>query len=244
MTSHPFAPHRPVPQHLLSHRLVPATIAALLCLGSIGVIQSRSYALDGPLSQVPENSSEQEAGRGLGPDQGQGRGLDQGERRGDRPGGHHPRLDLAGAAATLGTTEAALKEALGVAEPPRPNFASAASQLGISEAQLYQAMGIPLDAETGEPLPPQTRPDLNAAAGQLGITRDQLIEALGLPLGPPPRPDFAAAARQLGVTEAQLIEALGVPPHPGASQGQHQRPEGPGQSDRHQSHRQHSDRQQ
>jgi len=178
MTFHPVAPHRPVSQHLLSHRLVPATIAALLCLGSIGVIQSRSYALDGPLSQVPENSSEQKAGRGLGPDQGQGRGLDQGERRGDRPGGHHPRLDLAGAAATLGTTEAALQE------------------------------------------------------------------ALGLPLGPPPRPDFAAAARQLGVTEAQLIEALGVPPHPGASQGQHQRPEGPGQSDRHQSHRQHSDRQQ
>lgn len=48
--------------------------------------------------------------------------------------------DLAAAAAKLGITEQALRDALG---PPPPDFAAAAAKLGITEAALREALGVP-----------------------------------------------------------------------------------------------------
>lgn len=101
--------------------------------------------------------------------------------------GQRPRLDIRGAAATLGITEEQLVNALGMPpRPPRPDFAAAAQKLGVSEADLKAALGVPANPPSTPPTPGQR----------------------------PPRPDFQAAAAKLGVTEAQLIEALGVPPRP------------------------------
>ena len=141
----------------------------------------------------------------------------------------HHRIDFAAAATQLGTTEAALKEALGVpAQPPegtrpaRPSLEEAATQLGVTKDQLTQALGITIDAQTGQPSRPRTRPDLQAAATQLGVTEDQLKTALGMPERSPTegaqgrhhRFDIAGAATKLGVTEDQLIQALGIPARP------------------------------
>lgn len=135
-----------------------------------------------------------------------------------------PRPDFAAAAETLGTTEEALIDALGLPEAPPareprehkegegPDLAAAASALGISEDALMAALGDP----------EQGRPDLAAAAATLGITEEALVDALGMPErgageGPqhdgnqPPQIDFAAAAEILGVTEEALIAALGIP---------------------------------
>ncbi len=101
--------------------------------------------------------------------------------------GQRPRLDIKGAATTLGITEEQLVNALGIPpRRPRPDFAAAAQKLGVSEADLKAALGVPTN-------PPSTPP----APGQR-----------------PPRPDFKAAAEKLGVTEEQLINALGIPPRP------------------------------
>jgi hypothetical protein len=152
------------------------------------------------------------------------------------------RIDFSAAAAQLGTTEAELKEALGVpARPPegdrpenrpenrpegsrpaRPSFQEAATQLGVSEEQLTQALGLTIDPQTGEPSRPRNRPDLQAAATELGVTKEQLKAALGMPDRPPTegpqgrrgRLDIAGAATKLGVTEDQLIQALGIPARP------------------------------
>jgi len=154
-----------------------------------------------------------------------------GDRRGDGP----PRLDIAAAAQSLGVTEDALIEALGLpergpqdgprqgprredAERQPPDLAAAAEILGVSEQALRDALGDPS----------QGPPDLAAAAGALGITEEALREALGLPDGVPgdghdpgdrgerrlaqrpPRLDFAAAAETLGVSVEALMDALGV----------------------------------
>jgi hypothetical protein len=101
--------------------------------------------------------------------------------------GQRPRLDIKGAAATLGITEEQLVNALGIPpRPPRPDFAAAAQKLGVSEADLKAALGVPANPPTTPPTPGQR----------------------------PPRPDFKAAAEKLGVTEEQLINALGIPPRP------------------------------
>ena len=144
-----------------------------------------------------------------------------------------PRLDIVGAAETLGVTEEALIAALGLPEKgpggpggqerptgPRPDLAAVAESLGVTEDALKDALGAPV----------QGAPDLAAAAAALGITEEALIEALGFPGkgarggpvqgGPgqgrqqregPPKIDFAAAAEILGITEAELIAALGLP---------------------------------
>lgn len=101
--------------------------------------------------------------------------------------GQRPRLDIKGAAATLGITEQQLVDALGIPpHPPRPDFTAAAQKLGVSEADLKAALLVPTN-------PPSTPPT---------------------PGERPPRPDFQAAAAKLGVTEEQLINALGIPPRP------------------------------
>lgn len=194
--------------------LVPAACALLI--GAIGAprtaagIASASLSNAAPSSQLlaqnsaPNNSQPQQ----------------------QRQGKPRHRIDFAAAAAKLGTTEAALKEALGVpAQPPerpRPNLQAAASQLGVSEEQLRQALGITLDPQTGQPTRPRTRPNLQAAAAQLNVTEAQLRTALGFPMdgSRPKRPqlNISGAAAKLGVTEAQLIEALGIPPRPPGEQ--------------------------
>jgi hypothetical protein len=136
-----------------------------------------------------------------------------------------PRLDIAGAAVTLGVSEEALIDALGLPEAPpndgqrpeqgerpRPDLATAAETLGITEADLQAALGEPGAGH----------PDLATVASSLGITEDTLVEALGLPAGPPergagqpnhsrPELDLATAAQTLGVSEQALIDALGLP---------------------------------
>lgn len=97
--------------------------------------------------------------------------------------GQRPRLDIPGAATTLGITEEQLVNALGMPpRPPRPDFAAAAQKLGVSEADLKAALGVPATPPAPGEHPP--RPDFQAAAAKLGVTEAQLIEALGVP----PRP--------------------------------------------------------
>ncbi|MBD2234498.1 hypothetical protein [Phormidium tenue] len=110
---------------------------------------------------------------------------------------------LANAAADLGVSEAALREALGLpAEPPpRPDLAAAAAtELGVSETELREALRSGRDGDRGQ--------RLATAATQLGVTEAALKAALGLPAEPPARPDLAAAAAELGVSETDLQEAL------------------------------------
>jgi len=145
---------------------------------------------------------------------------------GGRPeeGDKRPRLDIAAAAVTLGTTEEALIAALGLPDAPpergsreqvkaeRPDLAAAAATLGITEDALLAVLGEP----------GQGHPDLAAIALALGVTEDALIDALGIHEGGsgpqheqdghhPPQIDFAGAAETLGVTEEALIAALGLP---------------------------------
>ena len=54
-----------------------------------------------------------------------------------------PHIDLAAAAAQLGVTEKALRNALGDPRQGPPDFAAAAAQLGITEQALIAALGIP-----------------------------------------------------------------------------------------------------
>lgn len=59
---------------------------------------------------------------------------------GQRPSGQGGQPDLSQAAAQLGVSEDALRDALG---GPPPNFAQAAAKLGISEEQLQSVMPPP-----------------------------------------------------------------------------------------------------
>jgi hypothetical protein len=61
----------------------------------------------------------------------------------DGAGGPGQRPDLAAAAAQLGVTEVALREALGEPGQGPPPSGPAAQQLGVSEAQLREALGVP-----------------------------------------------------------------------------------------------------
>ncbi|HIK56365.1 MAG TPA: hypothetical protein IGS37_14535 [Synechococcales cyanobacterium M55_K2018_004] len=154
-----------------------------------------------------------------------------GQREGRGPG--HRRIDFAAAAARLGTTEANLRQALGLpaqplAEGDRPNrgarmterLQQAAAQLNVSEERLRQALGITLDPQTGQLVRPTTRPNLQTAAAQLGVTEEQLRNALGRPGGERhgegrrPRLDIRGAATRLGLTEQQLLDALGIQRRP------------------------------
>jgi hypothetical protein len=67
--------------------------------------------------------------------------LGQGGQGGQRGG--PPRIDFTSAAAELGVTEQALREALGDPSQGRPDFAATAQQLGITESELVAALGIP-----------------------------------------------------------------------------------------------------
>jgi hypothetical protein len=103
--------------------------------------------------------------------------------------GEHQQPDLAAAAAKLGISEDALKDALGDPQQGPPDSAAAAATLGISEEALIEALGLP----EGGPGGPGER------------------------MGPGPGPncpkpiDFAATAKVLGRTEAELLAALGLP---------------------------------
>ncbi len=70
-----------------------------------------------------------------------------------QPGG--PYLDLTSAAAKLGVTEEALRDALGDRSEGRANSAAAANQLGVTEEELVAALGV---------LPPEGHPAGNAPA--------------------------------------------------------------------------------
>jgi hypothetical protein len=63
-----------------------------------------------------------------------------------RPPGPGRRPDLAAAAARLGVSEQALREALG---PPPPDLATAAARLGITEGALIEALGLPPGGRPG-----------------------------------------------------------------------------------------------
>jgi len=65
----------------------------------------------------------------------------QGSQQGQQgPNGGRPQIDFAAAAAELGVSEQALRQALG---PPPPDFTAAAAQLGVTEQALIAALGIP-----------------------------------------------------------------------------------------------------
>lgn len=137
---------------------------------------------------------------------------------GHRRGRGHHRLDLEAAAAELGTTQVALREALGLPdreerrERGRERFTSAAAALGVTEAQLRDALGVTLDGQ-GRPQRPQTRPDLAAVASELDVTEAELRAAFGFGeggRGRRPRLDIAGAAEQFGVSEAELRQVLGL----------------------------------
>ncbi len=68
----------------------------------------------------------------------------------------HP--DLAAAAAQLGISEEALREALGDPRQGPPDFAAAAQQLGITEEELIAALGVPPAGQPPTRQPPQNRP--------------------------------------------------------------------------------------
>ncbi|NJR65193.1 MAG: hypothetical protein HC772_07505 [Leptolyngbyaceae cyanobacterium CRU_2_3] len=196
---------------------------SLLIIGATGCAVSAKTTAS-PANLVAQNSSQDLA-----------QNSSQQQPREPQPGERHRRIDFAAAAEELGTTETALKEALGVpAQPegserrphdrPRPNLQEAATQLGVTEEQLTQAFGITIDPQTGEPSRPRTRPNFQAVAAQLGVTEDQLKQALGMPdqsgngdrngAGRPEGRrsplDITGAATKLGVTEDQLVRALGI----------------------------------
>jgi hypothetical protein len=81
------------------------------------------------------------AGPGFGPPPGNGMGP-------GRPPGPGRGPDLATAAARLGISEQALREALG---PPPPNLATTAARLGITEQALIEALGLPPGGRAGRP---------------------------------------------------------------------------------------------
>lgn len=56
---------------------------------------------------------------------------------------------IAAAAAKLGVSEDALRQALNSTAGGRPDFASAAQQLGVTQQQLSDALGIPSGGFTG-----------------------------------------------------------------------------------------------
>ena len=54
-----------------------------------------------------------------------------------------PEIDFSAAAAQLGVSEQALRQAMGNFENGKPNLAAAAAELGISEQALIEALGLP-----------------------------------------------------------------------------------------------------
>ncbi len=100
-----------------------------------------------------------------------------GQQRPDRK--PKPRIDFAAAAAKLGTTEAKLKEALGI--PPHPPQEDKTP--GSQANQPKNTQSEPRKPEQGRP--PRPRLDIKGAAMKLGVTEQKLIQALGLPEKPP-----------------------------------------------------------
>lgn len=180
-----------------------------LLMGSAIALVGADRAIAHPSSPLAQASSQ--------PQRGQGR--------------QRPRIDFAAAAARLNTTEAELKEALGLpAQRPgntgnwrenrrRPDLQTAAAQLGVSEAQLRQALQTMRTAQPRQPGERRSRPSLQPVATQLGVTEAALRQALSLPepgagwnrpMGNRRRLDIQGAATRLGVTEQQVIDALNL----------------------------------
>ncbi len=140
-------------------------------------------------------------------------------------GGDGQRPDFAAAAATLGITEDALRDALG---GPPPDFDAAAATLGIPAETLQAAMGgAPATGGAQPPAAPEDAQPADAAQQPAqGQPPQQGAEGQGEGAGPPgggggrgqgggPQggpPDFAGAAATLGITEQALRDALGGPP--------------------------------
>jgi hypothetical protein len=83
-------------------------------------------------------------------DQGQGNLGGQGSQGGQSGQGGRPQIDLASAAAQLGVTENALRQALGDPAQGPPDLSAAAAILGVTEQALITALGLP----QGGPPPP------------------------------------------------------------------------------------------
>ncbi len=175
-----------------------------------------------PQGNPPSNpllSQGQGQGMGQGQGQGQGQGMGQGQGRGQGQGmgncqgmgqGMGPRgAHLEAAAAQLGVSEEALRDALGIPDQPlqRPDLATAAAELGTTEDELRDTMHnfIQTQREARQGQGPQAGPpDFTAIAQQYGVTEVEFRRIMGIP----ERPDFAAAAAQLGVSEDALRNAL------------------------------------
>lgn len=112
----------------MKYPLLAIATVSIIGLGAIGVAINKAAA-DAPtaIAQATPSATPPEGGR------------------------PHRRINFATAAAQLGTTEATLREALGLpAQPPqRPNLQAAASTLGVTEEQLREALGVTIDPQTG-----------------------------------------------------------------------------------------------
>jgi len=146
-------------------------------------------------------------------------------RRGMGPGAmgdsmhHRPEpINFAGAAAQLGVTEQALKDALGVPLMPmspdedmpgdRDRGQGAGQRAGQGQGR-NQGMGQGIGQGMGQGMGMgHHRPDFAAAATQLGVTEDALKDALW---DNRTFPHIAAAAEELGIPMERLKQALGIP---------------------------------
>lgn len=101
-------------------------------------------------------------------------------------------------------------------ERPRINFAAAAAKLGTTEAKLKETLGIPVRAPQSNPQSnPQgeSRGESRGdnSSGERGRPKRGHQEQGH---GRPPRLDIKGAAAKLGVTEQKLMNALGLQPKP------------------------------
>ena len=110
-----------------------------------GTITGTCLQVPGDFACVPADHPQGGGNRGMEPPGGgPGQGRPGGPQGQGGPGGPQgPRPDLAAAAVQLGTSEEALRAALGPPGQGPPNLASAAQQLGITEQELIDALGMP-----------------------------------------------------------------------------------------------------
>jgi hypothetical protein len=72
--------------------------------------------------------------------------------------GRAPQIDFTSAAAQLGVSEQALREALGDPSQGPPDFQAAAATLGVSVQNLIDSLGLPHGGSGQGGLPPNNQP--------------------------------------------------------------------------------------
>ncbi|MBE9181978.1 hypothetical protein IQ268_25755 [Oculatella sp. LEGE 06141] len=125
---------------------IPLVMGTLIAVSEQAIALPSQSVVAQNAAPSPSQRGQQEGQRGQGGQQREGQRGQRGQR------GHRP-PDFAAAAAQLGTTEAELKEALGLpteppapgsrparGERPRPDFAAAAERLGVTEEALREAL--------------------------------------------------------------------------------------------------------